>query len=138
MSATQLILDKVQTLIADPDTPDEGLTFADIWAFLEKDDQLSPRLTNLRNEPRTGLLLGIFTRVKDGKIEGLATTIGDDGRRRLIKRLPGVDARIKLVKRFLRNAQAMGMEELTNDDDIEWVSRFDSILESMEDLIRLH
>lgn len=70
-SATAEVLAKLPKLLQEPPL-NNGASLEDIWQVLEKDSSLSKVLVNEKGEKRLGILLGISTRIKAGRLPGLA------------------------------------------------------------------
>ncbi|KRL07882.1 hypothetical protein [Schleiferilactobacillus perolens] len=66
-SATAMVLEALPGIL---DTK-EGQTFPQIWERLIQIKELEPMLVNDKKQPRFGVLQGISTRVKAGKVLGI-------------------------------------------------------------------
>jgi hypothetical protein len=74
-SATASVLEALPNILDDK----KGQTFPEVWDSLIQIKDLAPMLVNAKKEPRYGVLQGISTRVKSGKVLGIAIIKDIDG-----------------------------------------------------------
>ena len=75
MSATEEVIEQLPIILKDG----QPQTQADIWAELIKDDRLKTMLFTTGGGARKGVLQGITTRIKQGKLKGLAMVTNELG-----------------------------------------------------------
>lgn len=75
MSATEEVIKQLPIILKDG----QPQTQADIWAELIKDDRLKTMLFTTGGGARKGVLQGITTRIKQGKLKGLAMVTNELG-----------------------------------------------------------
>ncbi|WP_125566097.1 hypothetical protein [Companilactobacillus insicii] len=79
-SATSILIERIPKILSRK-TSEHGLTFDELWFQLERDKVASKYLRNDKNEKRLGLLQGISTRVKNGRISGITIIDTESGKK---------------------------------------------------------
>lgn len=68
MSTTSKVLNKMQVLLTENES---GLKTEELWVELLKDKELGKELIDKNGKRRNGVVVGLTTRIKNGKVENI-------------------------------------------------------------------
>lgn len=115
-----------------------GATFEEIWQALEQDSSLSKQLVNTKGEKRLGVLQGISTRIKSGKLPGLAI-VKQNGKAKWYSSDSELDLWIRQIELFVNQAEQLSLPQKWQNKEQEKIAT--GLVSSIEnvrgDLLRL-
>lgn len=109
-----------------------GLTFTEVWEKLEE-TELKNELYNKKGKKRLGLLTGLSTRIKEGKIEGVKIIKNSENRVIYVSNNNQVDYLFTLTSRYLKEAKSLETRSLKlSKKQKEQMEKFEENLQSLD------
>lgn len=116
MSTTAKVLEKMYNLLSKNES---GLTSDELWEELMSDNELSKELIDKNGKRRNGVVVGLTTRIKSGKIENIRVLKGSDNKLVYISSSCNLEFVSKLTNKFISDIEKIefgGLKELSAGD----------------------
>jgi len=125
MSATNEVIKALPIILKDG----QPMSQAKIWSELIKDDRLKPMLFTTDGTPRKGVLQGISTRIKQGKLKGLAMATDEQGHTAISYTGVTVKDRLARYEAMLDELAKLDIQADLNDGQLKvWKGLTDKVL----------
>ncbi len=105
MSATTKVKMELKKLL-NLEENSNGLTFKEVWEKLEE-TELKNELYNKKGEKRLGLLTGLSTRIKEGKVEGIKIIKNSENKIIYVSNNTQVEFLCTLTSRYLQEVNKL-------------------------------
>ncbi|MBO0467497.1 hypothetical protein JZO73_08095 [Enterococcus plantarum] len=109
MSTTAKVLEKMNMLLANNES---GLTSEELWAELMSDKELSKELVDKNGNRRNGVVVGLTTRIKTGKVENIKVIKNNDNKLVYISCKNNIEFVNKLTNKFIEDIKKLEMGDL--------------------------
>ena len=132
MSTTAKIKNELIRLLSEEENK-AGLTTNQVWEKLEQAD-FKEELYNPKGERRAGTLVGLTTRIKSGKVEGLKVIKNSSNKLVYVLSSNQVDFLVGLTEKYLKEATNFKLKtENFNDKQRKVIENYSSILPKLQE-----
>lgn len=115
-STTSKVLNKMQVLLLENES---GLNSEELWTELLKDKELGKELIDKNGKRRSGVVVGLTTRIKNGKIENLKVIKNGKNQLVYIASANSLDFINKRTMEFINDIEKIGLGKLKDYSDEE-------------------
>ncbi|MBW9322381.1 hypothetical protein FG877_02215 [Enterococcus casseliflavus] len=110
-----------------------GLTFSEVWEKLEQTD-FKEELYNVKGERRSGTLVGLTTRIKQNKVQGIKV-IKNNNQLVYISSNNEIEYLVNLTEKYLQQATTYKLKaDKYSDDQRKVITEYGSILTQLQEI----
>lgn len=130
MSTTAKVLEKMYILLKENES---GLTSDKLWEELMSDSTLSKELIDKNGNRRNGVVVGLTTRIKNGKVENIRVIKNNDNKLVYIACENSLDYVNKLTLKFIGDIKKLEMGDLKelSAEDKKIVKEFEKSINNL-------
>ncbi|MGM0112829.1 hypothetical protein [Enterococcus sp. DIV0187] len=135
MSTTSKIKEELIRLLNEEENK-AGLTFSEVWDKLEQTD-FKEELYNDKKEKRIGCLVGLSTRIRKGKIQGLKILKNSSNELVFVSSSNEIDYLMKLTEKFVKDTTNIQVKtDNYSKEKIEVIEGYNSLLEQLKQYVK--
>lgn len=130
MSTTAKVLNKMQGLLSKNES---GLNSEELWEELLKDKELGKELIGKDGKRRSGVVVGLTTRIKNGKIENLKVIKNGKNQLVYIASANSLDFINKRTMEFINDIEKIGLGKLKDysDEDKKVIKKYEQVTKEL-------
>lgn len=130
MSTTSKVLNKMQVLLLENES---GLNTEELWIELLKDKELGKELIGKDGKRRSGVVVGLTTRIKNGKVDNLKVVKNSNNQLVYIASANNLDFINKTTQKFINDVEKIGFGKLKDytAEDKKVVKKYEQVMKEL-------
>ncbi|MBO0467052.1 hypothetical protein JZO73_05835 [Enterococcus plantarum] len=130
MSTTAKVLNKMQVLLTENES---GLKTEELWIELLKDKELGKELIDTDGKRRNGIVVGLTTRIKNGKVENIKVVKNSKNQLVYIASANSLDFINKRTMEFINDVEKIGFGKPKDysEDDKKIVKKYEQVIKEL-------